>query len=67
MCNARYVEDGIACERFNYFNLGRKLWRIPGMGARFGDLKEKKVHKVGITYHYNLQPLIDEGRIIVNM
>ena len=66
LCNARSVEAQLQ-KMFHHLPLGRRLWKMIDMGAKnHQDLDDKRVYKVGITYHLGFKSLVDEGIVFVN-
>ena len=53
---------------FHHLPLGRRLWKMIDMGGakNHQDFEDKRVYKVGITYHLGFKSLVDEGIVFVN-
>ena len=65
MVNARYIEKALQV-RYKHLPLGHRLVRAPDKGKKYDLSVDGKVHKVFITFSFDVAKLIANGTIKIN-
>ena len=65
MINARYVEKALQV-RYNHLPLGHRLVRVPDKGKKYDKSVDGKVHKVFITFSFDVANLVADGTVKIN-
>ena len=65
MINARYVEKALQV-RYKHLPLGHRLVRVPDKGKKYDKSVDGKVHKVFITFSFDVANLVADGTAKIN-